>query len=190
MVKVTRFLHITVQYPRILVKVTIMMGMMMMMMAISNGINESFAVEAGPVQPRFNTLLLIRIIIIGIPSNQIPPNLIQSNPIQPNAVQYNNVTFLPIFLSLELWGIPLYPKKCIDQYESVFVMKVGLLIIINNLNWALKSLKKGSFRNFLLCSRGNIIRRRSSAINCMHGIVMLYHFHSILFLFTPLHSRP
>ena len=79
MVKVTRFLHITVQYPRILVKVTIMMGMMMIMMEVSNGINESFAVEAGPVQPRFNTLLLIRIIIIGIPSHPIQSNPMQSN---------------------------------------------------------------------------------------------------------------
>ena len=114
------------------------MGMMMMMMAISNGINESFAVEAGLVQPRFNTLLLIRIIIIGI----------QSNPIQSNAVQYNNVTFLPIFLSLLLWGIPLYPKKCIDQYDSVFVMEVGLLIIVNHLNWALEILGKGQFSKF------------------------------------------
>ena len=61
-------------------KVTMMMGMMMMMMmAISNGINESFAVEAGLVQPRFNTLLLIRIIIIVIPSNQIKSNPMQSN---------------------------------------------------------------------------------------------------------------
>ena len=135
-------------------KVTIMMMMMVMMMEISNGINESFAVEAGPVQPRFNTLLLIRIIIIGIPSNQIPPNLIQSNPIQPNAVQYNNVTFLPIFLSLELWGIPLYPKKCIDQYESVFVMEVGLLIIINNLNRALEILEKGQFSKFSSLQQG------------------------------------
>ena len=77
MVNVTSFLHITVQYSRILMKVTIMMMMMVMMMEISNGINESFAVEAGPVQPRFNTLLLIRIIIIGIPSNPI-----QFSPIQ------------------------------------------------------------------------------------------------------------
>lgn len=58
-------------------------------------------------------------------------------------------------LSLVLWKIPLYPKKCIDQYDSVFVMEVGLLIlIIIHLNWALEILEKGHFSKFPSLQQG------------------------------------